>query len=373
VSAPVCEACARRTWLLEALGGHLDAARTRIDELLELDDEALVEAVGGARRTELHRELARFDPGAAAARRDAAGVHALCRCAPSYPESLRDLPAPPAVLHLTAPPPRLAALVAEDPVAVVGARRASAYGRETARSLARELAAAGVTVVSGMALGIDAAAHEGALAAAEAITPGPGPGPGRDTTIAVLAGGADRAYPAAHRRLHARIRAHGVAVSELGPGVAPRRWMFPARNRIIAALAAMTVVVQAREQSGALLTAGWAGRLGRAVGAVPGPAGAPLSSGPHRLLRGGAWLVTGAQDALDALYGAGAVRAAERRREGLDPELRALLDALADGEQGAAAFTRAGLDLDDGLAALASLELGGLVRRGGGGRYTVAW
>jgi DNA processing protein len=342
--------------------------RARIEELLALGDDELVTAVAGDQRHALERDLAQFDPDRAAADREAAGLQAVCRCDQAYPPSLRDLPAPPAVLHLSGSPDRLAALLAADPIAVVGARRASAYGRETARSLARGLAVAGVTVISGMAFGIDAAAHDGALAATETSAESPGSA----STIAVLAGGADRPYPAAHRRLHGRIATHGLAVSELGPGVAPRRWMFPARNRIIAALAAMTVVVQARERSGSLVTARWAARLGREVGAVPGPAGAPLSQGPHRLLRDGAWLIAGAQDALDALYGAGTVTVASRRREGLDPALTALLDALADGEQGPAAFARAGLDADGGLAALASLELAGLARRAAGGRYTVS-
>jgi DNA processing protein len=365
----VCADCARRTWLIEALAGHLEPVRGRIEELLALGDDDLVAAVAGERRDALARDLAHFDPDRAAADREAARVQAVCRCDPAYPASLRDLPAAPAVLHLTGSLQRLATLLAADPIAVVGARRASAYGRETARSLARGLGAAGVTVISGMAFGIDAAAHEGALAAIETSAANPRP----TSTIAVLAGGADRPYPAAHRRLHERIATHGLAVSELGPGVAPRRWMFPARNRIIAALAAMTVVVQARERSGSLVTARWAARLGREVGAVPGPAGAPLSEGPHRLLRDGAWLIAGAQDVLDALYGAGTVTVADRRRAGLDPALTALFDAFADGEQGPAAFGRAGLDADGGLAALASLELAGLVRRGAGGRYTVRW
>jgi DNA processing protein len=209
-----------------------------------------------------------------------------------------------------------------------------------------------------MALGIDGAAHAGALVAGGA-------------TIAVLPAGAERASPSSHARMYARIRAHGVAVSELGPGVGARRWMYPARNRIIAALAAMTILVQARGGSGALLTVAWARRLDRLVGAVPGRVGAPLSAGPHGALRDGATLVAGPQDVLDALYGTGAVPLARRRRDTLDPELAALLDALAEGEEGEAALARAGLAGGDGLAALAALELAGLVRRGAGGRYTV--
>ncbi len=164
----------------------------------------------------------------------------MCRCSPGYPTSLRALPAPPAALYLTAPPDRLAELLREPAVAIVGARRASPYGRETARSLASGLADAGVTVVSGMALGIDGVAHDGALGS---------PGGGRADGRAGRRPAGERrappwrccraaptvAYPATHRRLYERIRAGGVIVSELPPGTRPRRWMFPARNRIIAA------------------------------------------------------------------------------------------------------------------------------------------
>jgi DNA processing protein len=370
----VCPACARRAWLLERLAGHLDPVRGRIDELLALEDLALVQAVGGERRDEIARELARHEadePAVLAQRVERAELDAICRCDPAYPAALRDLPVPPAVLHLAGGLQRLAALPGAPSVALVGSRRPSAYGTEIARTLAADLACAGLPVVSGMALGIDAAAHQGALDA----HPPPGaasPRPALDTPglpVAVLPAGADVAYPARHRRLLARIRERGIVLSELGPGVAPRRWMFPARNRIIAALAELTVIVQARERSGALITAGWADRLGRLRGAVPGPASAPLSAGPHQLLREGAALIASVQDVLDALYGRGAVAAPPRRRIELEPSLAALLEALADGEEGASAFTRSGLNAESGLAALARLELAGLVRRGPGGRY----
>ena len=357
IQPTACDECARRAWLLGALAGHLEPVRGRIDELLALDDDALIEAVAGADRDSLRREHERFDPAVAGAEREAAGLNAVCRCHRTYPWRLHALPAPPAVLHFTGAPDRLFWHAGLHPVAIVGARRASAYGREMAHLIGRELGATGVTVVSGMAFGIDAAAHEGALA-------------GNGGTIAVLPSGAERPYPAAHRPLHRRIVTTGVAVSELGPGIAPRRWMFPARNRIIAGLSGLTVVVQAREGSGALLTAAWAKQLGDPVGAVPGPAGATLSAGPHQLLRDGACLVTGGQDALDALYGVGrATIEPSDRRGDLDPGHSALLDALADGEEQMAAFARAGLDADGGLGALAALELAGYVRRTAGGRY----
>jgi DNA processing protein len=356
MSARVCPDCARRAWLLERLAGHLDPVRDRITELLELDDGALVAAVGGEHRRAIEDDLARRDEAALGARAERAGLEVACRCDPSYPAALRDLPSPPSVLHVAGGVDRLARLLEEPSVALVGSRRPSTYGLETTRRLAGELAGARLTVVSGLALGVDAAAHQGALDA-------------HGPTLAVLPGGADVAYPARHRRLLARIREDGIAVSELGPGVAPRRWMFPARNRIIAALAEVTVLVQGRERSGALLTADWAARLGRGIGAVPGQVAAPLSAAPHRLLREGARLIASAQDVLDAIYGVGAVLAPRRRTQRLEPSPAALLEAIAEGEEGEAAFARAGLDGESGMAALARLELDGLVRRGPGGRY----
>jgi DNA processing protein len=358
MSARVCTDCARRAWLLERLAGHLDPVRDRIVQLLELDNAALVAAVGGEHRREIEDDLARQDRAALFARAERADLELACRCDRAYPAALRDLPSPPAVLHVAGGLDRLARLLEEPSVALVGSRRPSSYGLETTRRLAGELARAGLTVVSGLALGVDAAAHQGAL-----DTPG--------ATLAVLPGGADVAYPARHRRLLGRIREAGVVVSELGPGVAPRRWMFPARNRIIAALAEVTVLVQGRERSGALLTTDWAVRLGRGIGAVPGQAAAPLSAAPHRLLRNGATLIASAQDVLDAVYGVGAVLASQRRTDRLEPSLAALVEALAEGEEGEAAFARAGLEGESGMAALARLELDGIVRRGAGGRYVV--
>ncbi len=356
MSARVCPDCARRTWLLERLAGHLDPVRDRIAELLELDDGALVAAVGGAHREAIEDDLQRWNGAGLDARAERAGIEAACRCDPSYPAALRELASPPAVLHVAGGVDRLARSLEEPSVALVGSRRPSSYGLETTRRLAGDLAGAGLTVVSGLALGVDAAAHQGALDA-------------RGMTLAVLPGGADVAYPARHRRLLARIREAGIAVSELGPGVAPRRWMFPARNRLIAALAEVTVLIQGRERSGALLTADWAVRLGRGIGAVPGQAAAPLSAAPHRLLREGARLIASAQDVLDAVYGVGAVLAPQRRTERLEPSLAALMEAIAEGEEGRAAFARAGLAGESGMAALAQLELAGLVWRGPGGRY----
>jgi DNA processing protein len=349
-----------RAWLLGRLAGHLDPVRARIDEALELGDDELVAAVAGRDRAAIERDRERLDLAERRAACEEASVAMVCRCDPHYPVRLHDLLAPPAVLHVGGGMPRLLALAALDPVAVVGSRRPSEYGREMARTVARGVASAGVTVISGMALGIDAAAHAGALEAASGAT------------IAVLPGGVDRPYPATGRPLYRKIVKRAAAVSELPPGISARRWMFPARNRIIAALAVMTVVVEATERSGALITARVAMRLGRSVGAMPGRVTSPLAVGPHSLLVDGASLVLGPREVLEELYGAeGPELIPAPDRAPLDPVLLGLLDQLGAGRETSEALAAAGFSAGDGLAALSSLELGGYVRRAAGGRYTV--
>src|SRR5207247_2887071 len=180
-------------------------------------------------------------------------------------------------------------LLARASVAVVGARSCTDYGAHVARQLARELAASGVVVVSGLARGVDGCAHRGAL------DPG-------GATVAVLGCGVDRDYPRAHAGLAAQIvSSGGLIVSEYPPGVAPAPWRFPARNRIVAGLSVATVVVEARERSGALITADLALEEGREVLAVPGEITSGLSDGTNALLRLGATVVTCAADVLEAI------------------------------------------------------------------------
>lgn len=353
-----CDRCLARPWLLGALSGHLDLQRAQIGELLELGDDDLIAAVGGGLRGELARMLQGFDAESVRWRALDAGLEPICGCDPAYPWRLRQLASAPAVLHVAGGLDRFLELASADPVAVVGARKASPYGTEIARSLGRGLASARVTVLSGMALGIDSAAHDGALS-------------GEGRTIAVLPGPADAPYPRSRQRLYRKLVTSGVAVSELPPGVPVRRWMFPARNRIIGALAAMTVVVEAGARSGALLTAASARGLGRPLGAVPGRVTSAQSAGPNRLLAEGARVVRDPQDVLDAMFGAGTRVAARDTRPELDEDASALMRAVADGHDTAAALVRAGVAPDRGLAALASLELGGYIRRGPGGRFAV--
>jgi DNA processing protein len=250
------------------------------------------------------------------------------------------------------PPPRLylrgsadPTLLSEPAVAVVGARACSSYGRSVARSLARDVAAAGLVVVSGMARGIDGEAHRGALEAG-----------GR--TVAVLGCGIDRDYPAAHVELSRRIGESGLVVSEYEPGVEPAPWRFPARNRIIAGLCRATLVVEARERSGALITADFALEEGREVLAVPGEITSSLSAGTNALIRLGATPVTAATDVLE-LYD---LMPPTRVSTPLGPAAEALLAHLSDTALTGDELVRAtALDPGESAAALTELELAGRV------------
>ena len=314
----------------------------------------------------------RFDPGRARRRLAQCGLIAVCRCASTYPDRLRELPDPPAVLHVAG---SLAALPSGEAVAIVGARRATPYGLEVSRSLGRGLAAAGVPVVSGMALGIDSAAHAGALAALPPTAPpipahaGSSEAPA-GAPVAVLAGGAETAYPARMRSLHRRLIEAGAVVSEMPPGFTGHRWCFPARNRIIAALSTLTIVVEAATRSGSLITADLATDLGRVVAAVPGPVTSRYSAGANELLHAGAAVVRGPRDVLDLVLGADAPTLPEPAPlVPLDPAQRRVLDAI---ERGQGTLAELAGTMDEAQAAsrtLSELELLGLVRRGFGGRY----
>ena len=262
-----------------------------------------------------------------------------------YPPSLAQIPDPPASVWLRgeADP----ALLAETAVAIVGARACSGYGRSVARMLATGAAEAGAVVVSGLARGIDGEAHRGALAAA-----------GR--TVAVLGCGVDRDYPAAHAELaRAIVGSGGLVVSEYEPGVEPAPWRFPARNRIIAGLAAATVVVEARERSGALITADLALEDGREVLAVPGEITSALSAGVNGLLRQGATPATSVADVLEAI-GLEARRSVTAVPD--DPASAAVLEALAAGAGTADELAiKTGLAAGELATALTLLELAGRI------------
>lgn len=285
------------------------------------------------------------------------------RGVPEYPRVLEDLDNPPAQFYaigdlgaLAAAPGRL--------VAIVGTREASGYGLRVARALGRAFAEAGVLVVSGMARGIDSAAHLGALEAG-------------GKTIAVLGTGPDVPYPVGNRGLHGRIAETGLILSESEPGRAAFQGCFPRRNRIIAALAKATIVVEAGHKSGALNTASQALQLGRVVGAVPGMIDVSEAAGSNVLLRDGALVIAGVSDALAAM-------SVSRKGTVSRPEMTekeaviwdVLSTVLADGmgppatADGLAELT--GLAVRDVLSAVSNLELVGLVRRESDGRITRA-
>jgi DNA processing protein len=268
-------------------------------------------------------------------------VHVLGRR--ELPPLLRAIHDPPPRLHVRGAAPL--ELLEGRLVAIVGARACSAYGTTVARALARSLGEAGAVVVSGLARGIDAAAHRGAL---EAGAP----------TIAVLGCGIDRDYPAAHAELSRQIRAGGLVISEYGPGVEPAPWRFPARNRIIAGLCAATIVVEARARSGALITADFALEEGREVLSVPGEITSALSQGTNQLIRIGALPLTSVTEAIELL---GFEPASAARHELAAPaeELLALVrEAPGDVDRLARALRRSAADVATGLV---ELELAGLV------------
>ena len=236
-------------------------------------------------------------------------------------------------------------------VAIVGARACSAYGRQVARSIARELAAAGLVVVSGLARGIDAEAHRGALEAG-------------GITVAVLGCGIDRDYPAANRELARQVAASGLVVSEYAPGVEPAPWRFPARNRIVAGLCAATVVVEARERSGALITADFALEEGREVFAVPGEITSALSAGTNALLRLGATPLTCAAGCARELRSRSRPTAREPE---VGPAAGVVLASVREAAAGADELARAtGLAAGELAAAFTELELAGAVTEEGG-------
>jgi DNA processing protein len=261
------------------------------------------------------------------------------------PPLLRAIPDPPERLHLRgrgAPD-----LLSRTAVAIVGARACSPYGRQVARMIGRELAIAGVIVVSGLARGVDGEAHRGALE-------------GEGDTVAVLGCGIDRDYPVEHSSLAQQIAERSLLVSEYGPGTEPLPWRFPARNRIVAGLCVATIVVEARERSGALITADFALEDGREVFAVPGEITSRLSDGTNALLRLGATPLTSPVDVLESLGLAQPERAGPTVSEvaaSLLERLPATVDELVRSSGSPAGVV---------AAALAELELAGLAAEGEG-------
>jgi DNA processing protein len=288
------------------------------------------------------------------------GAHILLCTDPEYPPLLRQIAMAPAALYVLGS----AALLSAPQLAMVGSRSPTPAGRATAREFAAWFARAGLTVTSGLAVGIDAASHEGALA-------------GGGTTVAVCGTGLDQVYPAEHRELAQRIVAHGALVSEFPPGTPPLRANFPQRNRIIGGLSLGTLVVEAARHSGSLITARLAVENGREVFAIPGSIHSPLSRGCHQLIKQGAKLVEEAADVMSELrISVGKepltpASAAPQKPPALDKEYEMLLDAL--GFEPATIDTlvaRTHLPGESVASMLLILELEGRVASLPGGRYS---
>ena len=360
-----CDVCLRRGYLIghlaSRIAGLLTSSARRVPGLLALDDERLVAAVAGDGGADAHAFLERFDAGEARAEIGVRGARAVCRHDSAYPDQLDHLSDAPPVLFMTGDGDLAAAVCAEPAVAVVGARRASEYALEVTRELGRGLGAAGVTVISGLALGVDAAAHRACL-------------DGGGSAVAVLACGPDIAYPRTNQALYERIRECGVVVSELPPGQRPFRWSFPARNRIMAGLARMTVLVEAANPSGSMITATFAGALGRTVGAVPGQVTSSRAAGTNALLKDGALFVTGVEDMLEELFGPGHGRPTTPREQRVpqrpaDPLESLLLEAVEAGLGIGGICAHAGLPVQEVRAGLSRLEAAGQVHRDALGSY----
>lgn len=343
------------TRLLARFASPADAVQCAA-ALTELPAETRAYLSGGDWQAEVDADLAW---------REGCAGHILVHGTPAYPARLATIPDPPPLLFVRGDP----AVLDSPQLAVVGSRNPTPAGSETAHDFARHLAGIGLTITSGLALGIDAASHRGALA-------------GHGQTIAVFGTGADRIYPAKNRDLaHAILAGGGVIVSEFPPGTTARPHHFPRRNRIISGLSLGTLVVEAAIRSGSLITARTAAEQGREVFAVPGSIHNPLARGCHRLIRDGAKLVETAQDILEELAPylrsilaqtapAPADTPGEASQETLDPGQRRLLECLDYGPTSVDVLVeRSGLTAEEVSSMLLPLELEGYLTSTPGG-YT---
>ncbi len=332
--------------LLERFGDLATAWAAPVHELRAVLDERALKGVLAARRDlDLDREMERYDR---------LGVRVLTLADEGYPRLLREIPAPPPVLYVKG------RLVEGDDraVGIVGTRRLTPYGREVTAALSGDLAASGVTIVSGLARGIDGVAHQTALQAG-----------GR--TIAVLGCGPDVVYPPEHRNLAERIVEQGALLSEYPPGRQPDAQNFPARNRIISGLSLGVIVIEAPERSGALITADFAADQGRDVFVVPGSVLSAASAGTNRLLRDGARPVRAAADVLEDLgLDAGPDAAPVQQELPLGDAERRLLAVLTREPQHIDEVAAlAELPINEASAYLTMLELHGAVRNAGSLHY----
>jgi DNA processing protein len=350
-STRACDSCVRRGELLASIAPRLEIRsrlRGRLLELLALADEELLAAVG------VHSHELPGESGRAVAARSPPPQR-VCRHDPAFPRALAD-DGGPRLLHVRGDPDRLRPLAERATVAICGSSRATDYGIEVAGGIARALAADGVTILSGLADAIGAAAQQAALASG-------------GEAIVVLAGGHDAKLPAPRRALAERTSKHGCVIAELPPGCDGRVWGRIAAARVLARLATVTLVVEADETPVDLAAADAAMALGRRLAAVPGRVTSHSSRGTHALLRAGAQLARGPADVL-ALVG-GERRAPARERRQIDPALQATLELVGSGADTAEKLERNGKAAPSLLLELSRLEVLGLLARGDGGRYVV--
>lgn len=332
--------------------------RNKID-VMTLSARELAQVEGWTRRAAAAAVETRSDEKAVADALDEldrarqAGLRLITRLDPDYSEKMRELPDRPPYYYQAGPWRPGGCPV----VAVVGTRRPTAYGISVAERFGRRLAELGAVVVSGMARGIDMAAHRGCLAAG-------------GTTVAVLGGGADVCYPPEAREIYWRIRKTGAVISEQPPGTAPRSEFFPERNRIISGLADGVLVVEAGKHSGTLITVNAAVAHNREVFAVPGPISSPMSVGPHDLIRDGAFLVTSAEEILEILGKGAQASKGPAMPEGLTPEEQQILAWVGQQPRWAGDLAE-GCGLPAGMVQgiLTLLEVKGLIRQVPGGQY----
>jgi DNA processing protein len=342
----------RTAALLAHFGTPGRARRARAAELQE------VPSIGPRLADEIGRRLEDADVDAEVARLEKAGARLLALGTPAFPPGVAAIGDPPHLLYLRG----TLADADVNAVAMVGSRHCTGYGKRMATKIAGDLARAGVTIVSGLARGIDAAAHQGALEAG-----------GR--TLAVLAGGLNRLYPPEHAKLaEAAVRSGGL-LTEASMDQEPLAPLFPARNRIISALTKVVVIVEAPEKSGALITASHAAEQGRTVLAVPGPADAATSGGCHALIRDGAVLCRSADDVLEEVHGVSAMAQAAQTAAagpppGLDATQQRIWDFLSAGTRSVDEMAQQlGVAVPQLSTSLMMMEMKKLVRRLPGNRY----
>jgi len=352
----------RRSWLLGALAPYIEkvatkTGSTRSPELLALADEDLARLMAPNDHERILERVARVSEGQMAEAIGRVGCWAVCHHdTDRFPPGLGVARDAPRALIGRGEQSILGDLEPEASVTIVGARRCSSYAREVAVGLGRDLARAGLIVVSGMAQGIDGAAHRGALES------------GR--TVAVLGCGADRAYPAVNRGVYRQICESGLVLSELPPGEGPWRWTFPARNRMMAAMSRLTVVVEAAFGSGSLITADLASEGAGSVGAVPGQVTSQVAAGSNELLHAGAVFIRDAQDVLDAMLGVGVV-SVERSGPQLDSLLFSALEVCErEGAEAGLIAEATGIGIPEAAAALSRLELLGYLEGSALGSFT---